>query len=235
MPLHPLAARFAAVAEVYDRARPGYPEPFATTLTAELGLAAGDRVLDLAAGTGKLTRALAAAGLEVSAVEPQERLRAILATHVPPERVHDGVAEAIPFPDGEFAAVTIADAFHWFDQQPALREIARVLRPGGGLALITAIPALPHEVGAALGAARTEHPFFDNRPWSETLAETPGWSAPRVITITTRQTLPVADYVRSMSWVDALDPPARDALLAQVPAEPLELDVRAIVTLSARA
>src|SRR3954467_9504456 len=110
--IHPLADRgFADVADRYDRGRPDYPP----AVVAALGLAPGARVLDLAAGTGKLTRVLRAAGLDVVAVEPQAPLRDKLAAVVGSERVREGVAEEIPLPDDSVDAVTVADGFHWFD------------------------------------------------------------------------------------------------------------------------
>jgi SAM-dependent methyltransferase len=90
-------------------------------------------VVDLAAGTGKLTRPLLATGAEVVAVEPVAEMRAAL----PPEaRAVDGTAEAMPLPTASADAVAVAQAFHWFDGDAALREIHRVLRPGGALALV---------------------------------------------------------------------------------------------------
>jgi SAM-dependent methyltransferase len=89
-------------------------------------------VLDLAAGTGKLTRLLVPTGAHVVAVEPVEAMRALLAG----VEVLDGTAEAIPLPDASVDAVTVGQAFHWFDAPAALAEIDRVLRPGGGLGLI---------------------------------------------------------------------------------------------------
>ena len=137
MSLHPLAERFASVADHYERGRPEYAPAVIGALAAELGLARGAMVLDLAAGTGKLTRALLAAELDVIAIEPQAALREVLATGVGEHRVREGLAEAIPQPDSSVQAVTVADAFHWFDHGKALEEIRRVLVPGGGLAVIT--------------------------------------------------------------------------------------------------
>src|SRR5947209_5577968 len=107
MPLHPLAENFASVAQAYERGRPEYPPAAIGALAAELGLAAHASVLDLAAGTGKLTRALVAAGLDVVAVEPQGPLREALAGSVGEERVLDGLAERIPLPDDSLDAVTV--------------------------------------------------------------------------------------------------------------------------------
>lgn len=247
MPLHPLARQFAGLADVYERGRPDYPAAVIDTLIAELDLSAGAPVLDLAAGTGKLTRALVAAGLDVTAVEPLEPLRAVLADSVGAGRAHDGVAEQIPFEDGAFAAVTAADAFHWFDPDPALAEMRRVLAPGGRLALISTIPDWGDapwgaELGALLTGMRAEHPYFDGPPWRDTIAAAPGWTAPRRVKVTTRQALGparIADYVRSMSWVAALAEPARTRMLARVEAlvatgTPDTLAIHAVMWLSAR-
>jgi SAM-dependent methyltransferase len=129
--LHPAAAvGFARSAEDYERARPGYPRAAVAWLLSRI--AAGASVLDLAAGTGKLTRPLIDAGLEVVAVEPVEEMRAALPAGA---RVVDGTAEAIPLDDCSVDAVTVGQAFHWFDGEAALAEIQRVLRPDGLLAL----------------------------------------------------------------------------------------------------
>jgi len=93
-------------------------------------------VLDLGAGTGKLTRVLADRYARVIAVEPLAELRTILAERVPSADVRDGRAEEIPLADGEVDAVFVGQAFHWFANDVALGEIARVLRPGGVLALL---------------------------------------------------------------------------------------------------
>ncbi len=123
---------FAAVAEAYERSRPGYPEDAVRWLVGDEPLA----VVDLGAGTGKLTRTLVSLGHRVTAVEPLPEMLSRLEEVVPGVQTLEGGAEAIPLPDESADVVVCAQAFHWFDQNPALREIARVLRPGGRLALI---------------------------------------------------------------------------------------------------
>src|SRR5262249_13290119 len=102
----------------------------------QLDLRAGRTVLDLAAGTGKLTRLLVPSGSDVVAVEPVPEMRAELERRVSGVTILEGTAERLPLADASVDGVTVAQAFHWFDADAALREIHRVLRPGGGLALI---------------------------------------------------------------------------------------------------
>jgi SAM-dependent methyltransferase len=123
------ATSFGARAAEYERGRPAYPEAALRWSLPPQARA----VLDLGAGTGKLTRGLLALGLRVTAVEPLAEMRA----RIPPEaRALDGTAEAIPLPDASVDAVFAGQAFHWFDHGRALPEIVRVLRPGGTVALI---------------------------------------------------------------------------------------------------
>lgn len=131
-----LATAFERSAASYERGRPGYPPDAVALLARELGIAPGTRVLDLACGTGKLTRQLLETGASVVGVEPLPAMRAEFAAVLPAVEVLDGSAEAIPLPDASVDVVTVAQAFHWFDPPRALGEIARVLRPGGGLAAI---------------------------------------------------------------------------------------------------
>lgn len=126
------ASSFGGVAGLYERARPGYPADAVAWLA---GTPPRD-VVDVGAGTGKLTRGLAAAGHRVVAVEPSDAMLEELRAAVPGVTALPGTAEAIPLPDGAADVVTVAQAFHWFDFDPALGEIARVLRPGGTLALV---------------------------------------------------------------------------------------------------
>jgi SAM-dependent methyltransferase len=123
---------FAEVAGAYERGRPGYPDEAVRWLAGEQPR----DVVDLGAGTGKLTRSLAALGHRVTAVEPLDEMRGELEAALPSVRALAGSAEAIPLQDASTDVVTCAQAFHWFDHAVALLEIARVLRPDGRLALI---------------------------------------------------------------------------------------------------
>jgi len=135
-PVHDLARGFDRATEAYDRGRPEYPAGAVAALAAALDLRPGRRVLDLGAGTGKLTRALASTGADRIAVEPLDGMRETFARRVPDVTVLAGTAEAIPLGDGSVDAVVCGQSFHWFDVPRAAGEIARVLRPGGGLGLV---------------------------------------------------------------------------------------------------
>ncbi len=130
------ALAFGSVAESYERTRPTYPPEVVDRLAGKLGLGPGATVVDLGAGTGKLTRQLVPTGATVIAVEPLPEMREQLEVAVPGVEVLAGSAERIPLPDSSADGVTAASAFHWFDLDRALPEIHRVLRPGGGLAIL---------------------------------------------------------------------------------------------------
>lgn len=224
MSLHPLAERFASVADHYERGRPEYAPAAVGALMGELELRPGAAVLDLAAGTGKLTRALLAAGLDVVAVEPQAPLRDVLARTVGAERVRDGLAEAIPLADGSVQAVSVGDAFHWFDQAAALAEIRRVLGPRGGFAVVTTLPdwsgaSWAHELGSLVAETRPEHPYFDGPPWQEAVRASGCWTNLREVRVTSSRatdTGQIVDHLASMSWMAALPETRRNAAIEQM-------------------
>lgn len=126
------ARSFGAEAARYAAVRPSYPT--AAVDHALAGSAPGrmpERILDLAAGTSKLTRSLIGRAGEVLAVEPDPQMLAELRVRVPEATALTGSAEAIPLPDASVDAVMVGQAFHWFQRPQAELEIARVLRPGG--------------------------------------------------------------------------------------------------------
>jgi ubiquinone/menaquinone biosynthesis C-methylase UbiE len=140
--------------------------------------------------------------------------------------VLEGLAEEIPLADESLDAVTVADAIHWFDHAAALAEISRVLRLGGGLAVLTTAPdwsgaSWADELGQMLVGLRPKHPHFDGPAWQDSVRGLGGWSEPRTIRVTTsRSTSPerLRDHVESISWVAAMPAGERAELLARVEA-----------------
>jgi SAM-dependent methyltransferase len=155
----PIASRaFGSRAEQYEEGRPGWPPAPIVALIERFD---ARTVLDLAAGTGKLTRILVEHVDAVLAIEPVDGMRRVLERRVPEARLLDGTAEAIPLPDASLDAVFVAEAFHWFDLGRAPAEIARVLRPGGVLAVVWNYPGgeldWADELYETLKAYRIEH------------------------------------------------------------------------------
>ena len=137
MAVHEVAEQgFGREAEEYERVRPSYPADAVAWLVDNLGLGPGRTVLDLAAGTGKLTRLLVPFGAAVLAAEPVDGMRRGFVAAVPGVPVVAAVAEALPVAGESLDAITVAQAFHWFDADRAFDEFARVLRPRGRVGLI---------------------------------------------------------------------------------------------------
>jgi ubiquinone/menaquinone biosynthesis C-methylase UbiE len=135
--MDPLAERaFGTRADDYERHRAGWPAEAVERALAGAGAGAESTVVDLAAGTGKLTRELVPRVARVIAVEPSDDMRRELAERVPEAEARDGTAESMPLDDASVDAVLAGEAFHWFCTPEAVAEIARVVRPGGGLALL---------------------------------------------------------------------------------------------------
>lgn len=147
------ALSFGAVAEAYDRVRPGYPPDVVRWALGSAPL----RVLDLGAGTGKLTRLLLAEGHHVVAVEPDPQMRDRLAATAPAAQVLEGTGEAVPLPDAAVDAVTVAQAWHWMDHERTARELARTVRPGGGVVLLWNLRDLTDPLSQAIRDAVVEH------------------------------------------------------------------------------
>ncbi|HET9508170.1 MAG TPA: class I SAM-dependent methyltransferase [Gaiellaceae bacterium] len=216
MPRHPAAESFAAVAAEYERGRPDWPEAILDAVPVEPEA----KVLDLGAGTGKLTRVLARRYAGVVAVEPLAELRAILAAVVPSADARPGRAEAIPLPEAAVDAVFAGQAFHWFAHDEAVGEIARVLRPAGVLAVLWNEPRpgtpwpLPAAYGARLDGLRDEAslPEID---W-DVLARS-GFGELHDAAVDHEQVSSRADvlaFAASVSWIAAR--PDRAAVLAEL-------------------
>ncbi|MBV6696837.1 class I SAM-dependent methyltransferase [Kitasatospora aureofaciens] len=206
------ARSFGAEATAYQHGRPGYPQ-------ALIGSAVpreARRVLDLGAGTGKLTRLLVDAGLDVVAVEPDEAMRDQLAAAVPKAAVRAGSAERIPLADGSVDAVVVAQAWHWFDQNTAVPEIARVLAPGGTLSLVWNVRDESEPWAAELGALmhRSTRQEIDTQPVVPAPFGAPERLDIRWQHVTTRAG--IVDMVASRSYVIALPEAERARLLADV-------------------
>ena len=218
--IDPVAAvGFASAAEVYERARPSYPAEAVEWLVERTGLGPGRTVLDVGAGTGKLTRLLVPSGARVVAVEPIPEMRALIEG----AETVDGTAESLPFADGSADVVTVAQAFHWFDLDRALPELHRVLRPGGRLALVWNMRDLADPVQRAvedlLAPLRVEIPQQQLGTWREPLARSPLFGEGELRHFRLEQRFTADDLcarVASTSFVAAMPPVERDALLARV-------------------
>lgn len=127
---------FGSQAAAYERGRPSYPPEAVDWLLAPTDIWVARDVLDLGAGTGKLTTRLVERGLTVIAVDPIAEMLEMLRTALPDTPALLGSAEQIPLPDNAVDAVLVAQAWHWFDSERAVAEIARVLRPGGRLGVL---------------------------------------------------------------------------------------------------
>jgi ubiquinone/menaquinone biosynthesis C-methylase UbiE len=207
------AHSFGGVADAYERGRPTYPAEAVRWMLGEHPLT----VLELGAGTGKLTRVLTELGHEVHATDPDAAMLQILEKEVPGARTARASAEDIPLGDASVDAVIAAQAFHWFDLGRALPEVARVLRPGGRLCLVwnTRNEKIPwvRRLGAIIGSQEQLRDPAEALIFSELF----GFVEDREFThwqTIDRQS--VQDLVLSRSNVAVLDEEARAAKLAEV-------------------
>ena len=228
MDLHPPVAGFTDVADEYEVGRPGYPPEVVAALGERLALPDAARIADVGAGTGKLTRALFAAGFDVVAIEPLAGLRARLRAVVPGVEALDGTAEALPLGDASVDAVACANAFHWFDAPRAVAEFARVIRPGGVLALIwhdgvedDDSQPWSRELLAVIQGSRPAHPAYTEDQGRGAVAAHPAFGAldrTEVRSAYATDSRRILAHVASMSWVGGLPPAEREALLGRAAA-----------------
>jgi SAM-dependent methyltransferase len=234
--IHPSAQGFQTAAGDYERGRPDYPEEAGRWLAERLDLRPGRTVLDIAAGTGKLTRLLAVSGPTVIAVEPVAGMRERLAAALPDAAVLDGVAEAIPLDDASVDAATVGQAFHWFDGDRALKEIHRVARAGSRLAVVYNRRRLDDPLQAAMDAIlrplRGDAPAHDSGQWRAAFTHSPLWAPLDELELAHVQLLDregVVARAASTSFIGELPADRRAAVLDQVRslvtrrAEPIEL------------
>jgi len=219
---HPESRSFELVADVYERSRPSYPQEAIDWIAAKLGLGSGTTVLDLGAGTGKLTRALVGTGAHVIAIEPGDAMRAELERALPDVEALRGAAEDIPLPDQSVDCVAVGQAFHWFRHDEAIPELHRVLRPCGGVALVwySRDPDNPlyDEIGDLIA------PFVppdrpDEDEWPKPLAESELFGPleeRRFSFVQELDTDTVAERIASVSFVAAAPAEARRELDAAI-------------------
>jgi SAM-dependent methyltransferase len=220
---------FQVGAAAYERGRPGYPAEAIDWLRVQLELRPGCTVLDVGAGTGKLTRELTAPGARVIAVEPVPGMREVLAQTVPDAEVLDGTAEALPVPDRSVDAITVAQAFHWFDTPRTLAEFHRALRPGGRFAVIwnrrLREQPLHRAISEITEPYRRDTPSHYDNPWRETIAADPRFTPAGEIAVSFEQRFDadgLVDRVGSISFIAALDDDERARVLERVRALALD-------------
>jgi SAM-dependent methyltransferase len=225
MPVHDVAQRgFDAAGDAYERARPSYPPDVVAWIVESLALGPGRRVCDLAAGTGKLTRLLASAGGTLLAIEPVEGMSQHLRVTQPDVPVVAGTAEAIPLAHASLDAVTVAQAFHWFDADRAFAELARVLRPGGRVALVWNARDRSvdwvDQLWSVMDRVEKRAPWRDHEHWRESaLGDRPGFGPLHTAEFRHEQHLSPDDVVtrfESVSHVAVLPDDERAAVVAEI-------------------
>lgn len=225
MAVHEVAqAGFGSEAEAYERARPGYPPEVVAWAVEVLGIARGRRIADLAAGTGKFTRLLVPLGADLVAIEPVAGMRSVLHRELPDVAVMGATAEATALRDGSLDALTVAQAFHWFDAPRALEEFHRVLRPGGRIALVwnarDRTVDWVDQLWSVMDRVEKRAPWRRHDEWRESaFVDTPWFQPLHEATFHHTQVLTVdgvIDRFRSVSHVASMAPGAQDAVLGEV-------------------
>jgi SAM-dependent methyltransferase len=222
--VHPAAAEgFGAAAHAYERSRPDYPAEAIDRLTQELEIERRSLVLDLGAGTGKLTRLLIPTGARVVALEPVEAMRLRFTEILAGVPVVGGMAEALPFPDETFDAVVAAQAFHWFQADRALAEVSRVLRPWGRLGLLWNVrnETVPwvKELTRIIEPHEARAPREHWKTWRESFSRSDHFGTLHQRRFQHEQRLGaegLVERVASMSFIASLPAEERDSVFGQV-------------------
>ncbi len=239
------AVGFERAADAYERGRPDFPPMAIASLIAGLDLRPGRTLLELGAGTGKLTRMLAPSGARIIALEPIAAMRTRLVEAAPSVDVIDAVAETVPLADTSIDAAAAAQAFHWFDADRALAELARLLVPGARLALVWNVR--DEETGWVRALTELIEPYRGNAPshrsmrWMDAFDRTDAFERPERTSFpyehrTTRDQM--VDRVLSISFVAALDDETREHVAAKAralaPGDEIVFPYRTDVWLTAR-
>jgi SAM-dependent methyltransferase len=236
MEIHDAARRgFEREADAYERGRPEYPPAAVDWLDEQLGIAPGRVVIDVGAGTGKLTRALLPSGADVVAVEPVDAMRDVLMRQWPGVPALSATAEALPVADASSDAIVVGQAFHWFDGPRALAEFHRVLREGGRLGLIwnrrRLEQQMQQEIDEIIEPYRGDTPAYRGEGWRRPFKRGELFEEVATRTVPFEQRLDaehVVDRVGSISFIAALELGPRVEVLdrvrrlAEARREPLE-------------
>jgi SAM-dependent methyltransferase len=225
MKIHHIAeAGFTKGAAAYVRGRPDYPATAIAFMAEQLGLRDGATVIDIGAGTGKLSRLLVATGARLIAVEPVAAMRDQFSRVLPGVEIVEGIAEAIPLADNSAEAATAAQAFHWFANAKALAEIHRVLKPHGRLGLIwnnrdTDAAGWVREVWALIERGEGDLPRYRKGTWKSAFTDYAGFRAVGEKSFAHVQRgdfAMITDRIASLSFVANMDDAERDSLLRNV-------------------
>jgi SAM-dependent methyltransferase len=244
--VHPSVLGFERAVADYERGRPGFPDRAVAFLVDRLSLGPGRTLLELGAGTGKLTRLLAPSGARILAVEPLATMRGALSHNIPEVEILDAVAEDLPLVDGAVDAAVAAQAFHWFDGERALSELARVLRPRAPIALVwnvrdEAVPWI-RELTELIEPHRGDAPSHRSLRWRAAFDASDAFPPPELTSFpyvheTTREG--VVARVSSISFIATLAPDERERVAAAVqrlvPADQVAFAYRTDVWISRRA
>lgn len=224
-PIHDAAQRgYASASDSYQRGRPDYPGAIDDWLRNSAGVREGTRVVDVGAGTGKFTQLLMRTGAAVTAVEPVDAMRARLSASLPEARAIAGTAESMPLPDGCADVLVCAQAFHWFSNGDALREMHRVLAPKGRLAMIWNVRDESRDWVAAITEIITPYegdaPRFHTGQWKKPFENQALFSSPQLAVFPHSHRggfdQVVVDRILSVSFIASLPDEQRDQVAADL-------------------